>query len=140
VLSISPSMKRGVVSTDHGWTGPGLNVNDLLDRGMTGRGGLGYPFRALRCRLDGPVPPPDGLATSPGAGSSRVVRRYRTVWCTGCMACAVTCRMHTGRKGITIRMEDGELTPCLTDECIGCPGAPCVSVCHTRCLDGLFDD
>lgn len=140
VLSISPSMKRGVVSTDHGWTGPGLNVNDLLDRGMTGRGGLGYPFRALRCRLTGPVPPPDGLATAPGAGSPRVVRRVRTVWCTGCMACAVACRMHTGRRGITVRMEDGELTPCLTAECSGCPSPPCVSVCHTRCLDGLFDE
>lgn len=135
VLSPSPLIKRGVLSASHGWRGEGLNVNDLLDSDMQGRGGLGYPFRCLPCRVSGPAAAPEGFQ-APKTETTRVIRRVNTLWCTGCRACAVACRMHTGLTGIAVEMVDGEWTPGFTSLCLNCPDAPCVAACHTGCLEG----
>ncbi|MEA3265618.1 MAG: molybdopterin dinucleotide binding domain-containing protein, partial [Candidatus Fermentibacteria bacterium] len=135
VLIESVFMKRGVISAVHGWTGPGLNVNDLLTSGMQGRGGLGYPFRCLPCRITGPVEAPAGFADIPERGNcDTVVEDVQTIWCTGCRACAVACTAHTGVHGLVIRLIDGEWTPGFTSACLECTDPVCEAVCHTKCL------
>ena len=128
-------MKRGVISAVHGWKGSGLNVNDLLTSGMQGRGGLGYPFRCLPCRISGPVDVPEGFTDVPKIRSDGIaVDDVQTIWCTGCRACSVACAAHTGIHGLVVRMKDGEWTPGFTSACLKCSEPPCEAVCHTGCL------
>ncbi len=110
-------------------------MNHMLDSGMQGRGGLGYPFRCLPCRVSGPAAPPEGFQAAKGE-THRVQRRVNTLWCTGCRACAVACRMHTGLTGIAIEMVEGEWSPGFTSLCLNCSDAPCAAACHTGCLEG----
>jgi len=133
VVSPSPFIKRGVLSATHGWRGAGLNINDMLDSGMQGRGGMGYPFRCIPCRISGPVPPPEGMKQVK-AGTPVVTGEIDTIWCTGCRACQVACRMHTGLQGILVVMRNGEWVPGFTTECVRCSAPPCMAACHTGCL------
>ena len=129
----SPLMKLGVISSVHGWEGPELNINNLLTSGMQGRGGLGYPFRCLPCRITA------GLGSSgDGIAFPKIVRDIDTIWCTGCRACAVACKMHTGANGLIVRMKNGEWTPGFTSSCISCGNPVCVAACHTGALDEVF--
>ena len=132
----SVKMKRGVVSAVHGWEGPELNINDLLTSGMQGRGGLGYPFRCIPCRVTGPVEAPLGMEDAvPGSRTvEEVTEDVHTVWCTGCQACAVACITHTGVHGLVVRMSEGEWTPGFTSACLKCNDPPCEAICHTGCL------
>ncbi len=132
----SPRIKKGVISADHGWGGHGLNVNDLLTSRMQGRGGLGYPFRCLPCRISGPVDAPEEYGNIPEspAVESELTMDVKTIWCTGCRACAVACVIHTGIHGMVVRMKDGEWTPGFTSACLKCSFPPCEAVCHTGCL------
>ena len=136
VVISSPLIKKGVISASHGWKGNGLNINDLLTSGMQGRGGLGYPFRCLPCRISGPVEGPEEfvniLEGRPAA--TDIVKDVQTIWCTGCRACAVACVIHTGIHGLVIRLKEGEWTPGFTSSCLSCSDPPCVAVCHTECL------
>lgn len=138
VVSLFPSVKSGVVSATHGWKGNDLNVNCLLPSNIEGRGGLGYPFRCIPCRISGPVSPPDGFTTASlslsQAGNEE--KRVETIWCTGCRACQVSCRMATGLTGIEIVMDNGEFTPVFTTACLNCTDSPCRAACHTGCLNG----
>ncbi|MCK5116947.1 MAG: molybdopterin-dependent oxidoreductase [Candidatus Aegiribacteria sp.] len=136
VVNSSLLIKKGVLSASHGWKGPGLNINDLLTSGMQGRGGLGYPFRCLPCRISGPVDAPEEYRNAPAVKSAdiEIIEDVQTIWCTGCRACAVACVIHTGIHGIVVRLKDGEWTPGFTSSCLGCSEPPCVAVCHTECL------
>jgi anaerobic selenocysteine-containing dehydrogenase len=134
VVSPSPLIKKGVLSAAHGWRGSGLNINELLGSGLSGRGGMGYPFRCIPCRIRGPVEPPPDMPASKGE-SAVVIGEVDTVWCTGCRACQVACSMHTGQRGIIVRMKNGEWAPGFTIECLRCADPPCVAACHTRCLE-----
>jgi anaerobic selenocysteine-containing dehydrogenase len=134
VLRPSALIKRGVLSASHGWSGDELNVNHLFTSGMLGRGGLGYPFRCIPCRLSGPVSKPEGFET-PKAETHEVIRRVNTRWCTGCRACAVACRMHTGLSGITVELFNGSWTPGFTSRCLCCIDPPCRAACHTGALE-----
>ena len=134
VVVASPSVKKGVISAVHGWKGTELNINDLLTSGMQGRGGLGYPFRCLPCMLQGPVDAPADFQDIPINVSGAVIEDVQTIWCTGCQACAVACTAHTGIKGLTVRLKNGEWTPGFTSSCLKCSEPPCEDVCHTGCL------
>lgn len=136
VASASSLIKKGVVSTPHGWSGSHLNINSLLTSGMQGRGGLGYPFRCLPCSISGPVEKPvDFLYSSAFVPEKiKIAEEVQTIWCTGCLACSVACVSHTGIHGIVVKLVNGEWTPGFTSLCLQCAEPPCRAVCHTSCL------
>ena len=139
VVSRHPAVRSGVVSAAHGWKGKSLNVNQLLDSHMEGKGGLGYPFRCLPCRLSGPVPPPEEFSpVSFPSSKAGPLLSVETIWCTGCRACQISCRMHTGLNGIEVTVENGEFIPVFTSACVNCLDPVCVAACHTGCLKGVF--
>lgn len=134
VVSSSPLVRPGVLSAAHGWSGQDLNINRLLGAGLLGKGGLGYPFRSIPCRISGPVQQPCSFKGIDVPSEPEALREVLTRWCTGCRACSVACVMHTGLQGIRVEMRNGEFTPVFTRACISCDDKPCAAACHTGCL------
>ncbi len=135
VLSVSHFIRPGVISAVHGWRGEGLNVNELLGSGLQGRGGLGYPFRGIPCRIKGLIDAPPGFPQPVLKEKPAAVKVVETEWCTGCRACSVACRMHTGLQGVRVEGAGDHFIPVYTSECLDCENPPCRSICHTGCLD-----
>jgi Fe-S-cluster-containing hydrogenase component 2 len=92
----------------------------------------------LPCRVTGPVEGPEEFVNIPEgrAADTEIIKDVRTIWCTGCRACAVACVTHTGIHGLVVRLKNGEWTPGFTSACLGCAEPPCEAVCHTGCLGG----
>jgi anaerobic selenocysteine-containing dehydrogenase len=154
VARVTGIVPRGTLMAQHGWWQPELdedtvsrlNVNNLLPQGMNGRGGLGYPFRCIPCRitpgpelLEASVPPP-----SAGLPADNPLVEINPGKCFGCRACEIVCLQRLGVSGgecgILVLECQGEyqsFIPRFTSSCLRCADTPCAAVCPGDGLNKL---